>query len=98
LTSNEVFEVLEVVVTGQFKKDIRKSLRQGKAVEALLTVMGYLIHQKPLPENFRDHPLVGDLVGRRDCHLQPDLILIYRVKDTKLILERMGSHSELFMK
>ncbi|MGH1363680.1 MAG: type II toxin-antitoxin system YafQ family toxin [Calditrichia bacterium] len=90
--------MLKVVVTGQFKKDIRKSLKQGKAVEALLTVMGYLIHQQPLPENFKDHPLVGDLVGRRDCHLQPDLLLIYRVEGERLILERMGNHSELFRK
>ena len=90
--------MLEVVVTGQFRKDMRRSLKQGKALAALLTVCGYLINKKPLPEKFKDHPLIGDRIGRRDCHLQPDLVLIYRVEGNDLILERLGSHSELFKK
>jgi len=50
----------------------------------------------PLPEKYRDHPLKGNLKGLRDCHLRPDMVVIYACSDTMIELVRVGSHSELF--
>ena len=55
-----------------------------------------LINDEPLPERFRDHPLSGEWVGFRDCHVKPDLVLIYEKPDAEILrLVRLGSHSEL---
>lgn len=63
---------------------------------SLLAVLRLLIANKPLPPKYRDHPLTGDWSDHRDCHLKPDLILIYRLPDLDTVqLVRLGSHSEL---
>lgn len=62
----------------------------------MLAVLRLLIANKPLPPKYRDHPLTGDWSDHRDCHLKPDLILIYRLPDLDTVqLVRLGSHSEL---
>lgn len=84
-----------------FKRDFRhvKAMpRYSKKLETLLsTVLEFLVTDQPLPSNYRDHSLSGDWDGYRECHLKPDLLLIYKLpdKDT-LYLARLGSHSELF--
>lgn len=86
--------------TTAFKKDFRreKKGKHKKNLEALLAnVVGLLVDDQPLPVANRDHPLTGDWEGFRDCHLKPDLLLLYCLPDeARLQLVRLGSHSELF--
>jgi len=85
--------------TGQFKRDYkRESKGQHRNVldESLLAVLELILADKPLPAKYRDHPLAGDWADHRDCHIKPDLLLIYRLPDKNAVqLVRLGSHSEL---
>ena len=89
----------EVSYTARFKRDYRreKSGRHGRKLDALLMeVVNLLAADTPLPRRNVDHPLSGEWKDFRDCHIRPDLILIYRKPDaTSLELVRLGSHSEL---
>lgn len=80
----------------QFKRDYRKRQRVPALGELLTSVIDSLASGEPLPPRFRDHPLKGGYAGCRECHLKPDLLLIYVLSDTELRLVRLGSHSELF--
>jgi len=82
--------------TAQFKKDIKRQIKQGKDQRKLIAVVKVLLAGETLPPVNRDHPLRGPWKGRRDCHLEPDWILIYRRTADELRLERTGSHSDLF--
>ena len=82
--------------TSQFKKDIKKQLRKGKNQQKLLEVIELLLSENPLPEKNKDHPLKGNWKGRRDCHIEPDWVLIYKIPKDELLLERTGTHSDLF--
>ena len=82
--------------TSQFKKDIKKQKKRGKDLNKIKTVIQILMEGRPLPERYKDHPLIGNWVGRRDCHVEGDWILIYRLSDDELRLERTGTHSDLF--
>jgi mRNA interferase YafQ len=86
----------EIRRTTQFKKDIKRVLKRGKELEQLLTVVQNLASRKPLDAIHLDHPLKGQYHGKRDCHLEPDWILIYAFEDQELVLYRTGSHSDLF--
>lgn len=83
---------------GQFKKDQKRAEKQGKDFELLHEVLKILIEGKPLPHKYQDHPLTGPWKGYRDCHITNDWVLIYKVdkKNKTLLLQRLGSHSELF--
>jgi mRNA interferase YafQ len=85
-----------VVQTSQFKKDIKRMKKRGKDLEKLGNVVRLLAADEPLEEKHRDHALIGRWVGSRDCHVEPDWILIYRNESESLYLERSGSHSDLF--
>ena len=89
---------LELHITGVFKKDLKKILRQRKDLEELYNIIELLVHEKILPEKYRDHQLIGNWKGRRECHIRPDWLLIYKIDKYALFLERTGSHSELFSK
>ena len=79
-----------------YKREVKGQYRTSLDVD-LLPVLNALVTDQPLDARYRDYPLVGDWVGYRECHLKPDLLLIYRkVEDNLLVLVRMGSHSELF--
>jgi mRNA interferase YafQ len=88
--------------TSAFRRDYKrtKATPQHKDIEALLPeIVGQLADDKPLKEKHRDHGLGGNWKGHRECHLKPDLLLVYKKPDeTILRLVRMGSHSELFAK
>ena len=88
-----------VKYTNRFKRDYRreKSGRHGRTLDTLLMeVLDLLAGDKPLPRRNFDHPLTGEWDDHRDCHIRPDLVLIYRKPDdTSLELVRLGSHSEL---
>ena len=85
--------------TGQFKRDYKreaKGIHKKTLAEDLNDALKLLIADKKLPEKYCDHPLVGDWKDHRDCHIKPDLVLIYRKPDeTTLQLVRLGSHSQL---
>jgi mRNA interferase YafQ len=82
--------------TSQFKKDIDKAKRQNRNLKTLQYVIELLATNSTLPIKFKDHKLMGNYKGRRECHLEPDFLLIYLIKEDELYLERMGTHSELF--
>ena len=85
--------------TGQFKRDYKreaKGLHRATLARDLVNVLNALAHDQPLAERHRDHALTVDWKDHRDCHIKPDLVLIYRKPDLKrLQLVRLGSHSEL---
>lgn len=82
--------------TTQFKKDIKRLQKRGKDLSKLKAIITLLLDQKPLPPKHKDHALIGDWSGWRDCHVEPDWLVIYRVTPTELTLGRTGSHSDLF--
>ncbi len=84
--------------TSQFKRDVKLAERRGKDLSKLREVLDVLIHGGTLPPDFRDHPLRGNFAGSRDCHIEPDWILIYSLAEegAHIRLERTGSHSDLF--
>ncbi|MBR4251178.1 MAG: type II toxin-antitoxin system YafQ family toxin [Kiritimatiellae bacterium] len=84
--------------TRQFEKDVKRMAKRGMPLRELTDVIDLLLAQTPLPEKHRDHPLVGDYIGFRECHIRPDWLLIYTIQAEKLILTctRTGTHSDLF--
>lgn len=84
-----------------FKRDYKRvnaTPRHNKDLDSLVSaVVALLLVDNPLPDSNRDHPLTGDWAGYRECHIKPDLLLIYRKSDEETLrLARLGSHSELF--
>ncbi len=82
----------------KFSRDLKR-LRSSADKQTLLdayAVIELLANDEPLPERFRDHPLKGDWKPSRDCHIRPDLILIYTKPPGELYLRRLASHAELF--
>jgi mRNA interferase YafQ len=90
--------MLKLGRTTQFKRDFKreKAGQHADVEDALKTVILLLVNEKPLPIAARSHPLRGRWKGYHDCHVKPDLVLIYRKTLTAIELVRLGSHSELF--
>lgn len=88
----------QIVVTNQFRKDYRQAMKRGLKIELLDDVIRLLAQGEPLPEKNRDHVLTGNWVGHRECHIQPDWLLIYRIENDVFVLtlSRTGTHAELF--
>lgn len=86
--------------TSQFKKDYKREAKgqhRGTLDADLLAALALLVKDQPLPASFRDHLLLGEYSSHRECHLKPDLLLIYKKPDeSTLRLVRLGSHSALF--
>ncbi len=82
--------------TNQFKKDLKRVKKRGKNATKLKVIMSSLVDEKTLAEKYRDHVLIGNYQGRRECHIEPDWLLIYKIDSDKIIFERTGSHSDLF--
>ena len=91
---------LTVKFTTQFRKDYKLAMKRGLRIALLEEVVERLAMGEPLPEKNRDHALTGDWVGHRECHIQPDWLLIYRMEGDVLVLTLAGtgSQSELFGK
>jgi mRNA interferase YafQ len=70
--------------------------KRGKDLEKVKAVIDLLVDEESLPPKNRDHKLGGNWIGRRDCHIEPDWILIYKLTEDELLLERTGTHSDLF--
>ena len=86
--------------TGQFKKDYKTAIKRGLSIRLLDDVIKLLANGESLPEKYHDHNLSGNWAGFRECHIQPDWLLIYLIDNDELILTltRTGTHSDLFGK
>lgn len=92
--------MLKAEFTSQFKKDYKLAVKRGCNPQELQEVITLLINEQPLPEKYRDHALVNsrNYKDMRECHIEPDWLLIYKVYRDVLVLKliRTGSHSDLF--
>jgi len=87
---------LRLIYSSQFKKDFKRIQSQGKNISQLEIIIETLLKKQQLEPKYRDHKLVGKWKNYRDCHIEPDWLLIYRLTEEALFLERTGSHAELF--
>ncbi len=90
--------MLEIVSSNRFKRDLKVALKRGYRISLLEDVVNRLAMREPLEERYRDHPLSGDYDGFRECHVTPDWLLVYQVRENELVLflSRTGTHSDLF--
>ena len=82
--------------TKQFEKDIKRAKRRRKNLEKLKIIVRTILEGKKLDPIHREHKLIGDYKGRRECHVESDWLLIYKVEKGIIIFERTGTHSDLF--
>ena len=89
-----------VRATSRFKKSAKRAVKRGKNSQKLKDVIEILAKGESLAESYKDHPLVGNWVGHRELHIEPDWLLIYKIEEDILILELVdtGSHADLFGK
>ena len=90
--------MLEIVMSNRFKRDLKLATRRGYDLDLLDSVVTKLANGETLPERFKDHHLTGQYSGFRECHIEPDWLLVYRIEESELILFlfRTGTHSDLF--
>ena len=90
--------MLDIQYEKCFKKDYKRMIKRGCNPQSLQAVLSKLVKQEPLPSKFKDHSLSGNYAGYRECHIEPDWLLIYKVFDDKLVLvlTRTGTHSDIF--
>lgn len=87
----------KIKVHNKFKKDLRLMIRRGYNENKLWDIVELLANDKPLPKKNRDHDLTGNYSGFRECHIEPDWLLVYELKNDELVLVlvRTGTHSDL---
>ncbi len=92
--------MLTLKTTTQFRKDYKLMKKRGYNMVLLQEVLQTLLEEKPLAEKHRDHALVGNYTGFRECHILPDWLLIYQIYSGTLLLvaSRTGTHADLFKK
>lgn len=90
--------MLDIVLSNQFKRDLKIISKRRYDLSLLQSIVDKLAAQEALPEKNHDHNLVGKYAGYRECHIQPDWLLIYRInnKELYLFLSRTGTHADLF--
>ena len=90
--------MLDLVMTTQFRKDLKRINKRGKDLSLLKDVLQTLREEQALEEKYHDHALTGNYIGFRECHIQPDWLLVYAINKEELIItaSRTGSHSDLF--
>ncbi|MBQ7516618.1 MAG: type II toxin-antitoxin system YafQ family toxin [Schwartzia sp.] len=90
--------MLDLVTTTQFRKDLKRIRKRGYDLSKLDDVLQTLLREEPLPSKYRDHALTGDFTGFRECHVEPDWLLVYAIGKEQLVLtaSRTGTHSDLF--
>jgi len=88
--------VLKPVYTRQFEKDVKLAGKRGKDLKKLKRIIEMLLKPIALSPKYRDHWLTGNDANRRECHIEPDWLLIYKPGDETIVFERLGTHSDLF--
>lgn len=88
----------DLIPTGQFRKDLKLAQKRGYDLDKLKVVLNVLANGQEHDPKYKDHVLVGNYAGCRECHIQPDWLLIYRIDGNQLIVisSRTGTHSDLF--
>ena len=91
--------MLDIVISSKCRKDLKRARRRGLDMDAFFAVVAMLRRRETLPVRYRDHALTADRAGLRDCHIRPDWVLIYEVREVELVLllVETGSHSDLRM-
>ena len=84
------------IVGAQFRRDVKLAKKRGKDMAKLREIILLLVEGTPLPPRYKDHPLAGSWRDCRDCHIEPDWLLVYRVDGDAVYLVRTGTHSDLF--
>jgi len=84
------------VYTRQFERDIKRIKKRGKNLEKIKIVIRTLLQGERLDPIHRDHKLIGDYKGRKECHIESDWLLIYKIEEDRIIFERTGRHTDLF--
>lgn len=89
---------MEIRYTSRFKKDLKLAQKQNKNLDKLFAVVEKLANGEKLEDNYHDHELVGNYANCRECHIEPNWLLIYYLDNNILVLTltRLGSHSDLF--
>lgn len=87
---------MQPIYKNKFEKDLKRVTKQGKNLEKIKTVINHLINQNPLDKKYLDHPLKGEYSDCRECHIEPDWLLIYLIDKDSIIFILTGSHAELF--
>ena len=90
--------MLTPVYTRQFERDVKRMNRRGKNLDKLKIIISSLVKEEPLDAIHRDHRLIGNWQGRRECHIESDWLLIYKTEVDRIVFERTGTHSDLFQK
>lgn len=90
--------MLKVVLSNQFKRDLKIAQKRGLDIDLLTNVVNKLANKENLPPQNKDHNLIGEYAGYRECHVQPDWLLVYKIEKSELLLFlfRTGTHSDLF--
>ncbi|VAX29301.1 mRNA interferase YafQ [hydrothermal vent metagenome] len=88
--------MLKPTYTTRFEKDLKKAQKRNKDITKLKEILSKLTKEIKLDSKHRDHKLIGNFVARRECHITPDWLLIYKIDNEKIVFERLGSHSDLF--
>ncbi|HWR40201.1 MAG TPA: type II toxin-antitoxin system YafQ family toxin [Patescibacteria group bacterium] len=88
--------MLKPVYGNQFEKDVKLAQKRRKNLDSLKDIIRKLIAEESLPSKNKDHVLIRTFKGRRECHVAPDWVLIYKVEGSEITFERTGSHSDLF--
>ena len=90
--------MLKIVPSNQFRKDLKLAAKRGLIIQKLQYVVNVLARQELLEAKYRDHGLTGKYRGFRECHIEPDWLLVYRTneEELELFLFRTGSHADLF--
>ena len=88
--------MLPIRPTSRFQKDLKRASSQGRDLDKVKYVLEILSIPRPLPQKYRDHKLKGEWRDFRECHIEPDWLLIYTIADFELRPARLGTHSELF--
>ncbi|MBU4271983.1 MAG: type II toxin-antitoxin system YafQ family toxin [Planctomycetes bacterium] len=86
------------VYTRQFERDVKRAKKRGKTLDKLKIIVRTLVEGKKLDPLQRDHSLLGNYCGRRECRIEADWLLIYKIDGDRIIFERTGSHADLFRK
>jgi len=82
--------------TSKFRKDVKRLQKRGKRFDEFQRVIRKLAGEESLEPKYRDHPLLGEYKRTRECHIEPDWLLIYEATESELLLIRTGTHADLF--
>lgn len=88
--------MLKLHYTAKFKRDLKKVKKRGLEQEKLVKIVDMLLEEKTLPAKYHDHMLKNNWIDHRECHIEPDWLLIYQIEQPLLKLVRTGTHADLF--